>query len=234
MFEPTPFSRISNNIVQQIRQAILKGNLHPGDRLPPEKEIAQKFGVSKASLREAYRALEALGLIEVRQGVSGGAFICKVDQDIFQEGLINYIFFQQPTIDEFTKFRLMLEPQLTRKAALNRNRELLTLLQENLHSSRKMVKKGTFSYEIDLEFHKLIAQDAENTFLSLMINSVHNALVAIKRSFKPDIAFCEHVHAAHERIYAAIEGGHGEKAEKAMEDHLLEVGQGLKALVEKQ
>ncbi|RLC00302.1 MAG: FadR family transcriptional regulator, partial [Deltaproteobacteria bacterium] len=77
MFKTAKFSRISENIVQQIRQAILKGELRPGDRLPSEKDLAENFGVSKASLREAFRALEALGLLEVRQGVSGGAFIQK-------------------------------------------------------------------------------------------------------------------------------------------------------------
>ena len=80
MFKTAKFSRISQNIVQQIRQAILQGKLKPGDRLPPEKELAEDFGVSKASLREAFRALEALGLLGVRQGVSGGAFIREVDE----------------------------------------------------------------------------------------------------------------------------------------------------------
>jgi hypothetical protein len=62
MFIPAKTSRISTNIVDQIRKAILSGELKPGDRLPSEKELAENFGVSKASLREAFRALEALGL----------------------------------------------------------------------------------------------------------------------------------------------------------------------------
>ena len=78
-FETVKANRISQNIVEQIRGAILSGDLKPGDQLPPEKEFAKHFGVSKSSLREAYRVLEAYGLLEIRQGMSGGAFIQEVD-----------------------------------------------------------------------------------------------------------------------------------------------------------
>lgn len=231
MFEPTQFSRLSSNIVQQIRQAILKEHLKPGDRLPPEKEVAQRFKVSKASLREAYRALEALGLIEVRQGVSGGAFVCAVDLEVFREGLINYIFFQQPTLEEFTQFRLMLEPQLAKMAAEKISSESFTLLEENLQISQNMVWEGKYSYEFDLVFHKLVARTAENTFLSIMIDSVHNALISLKKSYEPDMDFCRQVHEAHEKIFQAIKSKNSKQAEQEMETHLQEVHSGLKRIM---
>jgi GntR family transcriptional regulator, transcriptional repressor for pyruvate dehydrogenase complex len=68
MFKSAKTHRISHNIVQQIRNAILAGELKPGDRLPTEKDLAASFNVSKASLREAIRSLEALGMVEVLQG----------------------------------------------------------------------------------------------------------------------------------------------------------------------
>ena len=110
MFTPAKTNRISTNIVDQIRKAILGGDLKPGDRLPPEKELAENFGVSKASLREAFRALEALGLLEVRQGMSGGAFVIEVDMETARNNLFNYIFFQNPAIHEFTELRALIEP----------------------------------------------------------------------------------------------------------------------------
>ena len=71
MFKTARLNRISQNIVQQIRETIISGRLKPGDRLPSEKDLFTEFGVSKASLREALRALEALGMIEVKQGMGG-------------------------------------------------------------------------------------------------------------------------------------------------------------------
>ena len=68
MFKTARVNRISQNIVEQIRDTIISGRLKPGDRLPSEKDLSVEFGVSKASLREAFRALEALGMLEVKQG----------------------------------------------------------------------------------------------------------------------------------------------------------------------
>jgi GntR family transcriptional repressor for pyruvate dehydrogenase complex len=110
MFKTAKFNRISENIVQQIRQAILEGRLKPGDRLPAEKDLAEDFGVSKASLREAFRALEALGLLEVRQGVSGGAFVREVDARKARDCLTNYLFFRNPSIGELSRFDASLNP----------------------------------------------------------------------------------------------------------------------------
>ncbi len=89
-------NRISENIVEQIRGAILSGELSIGDRLPSEKDLSAKFGVSKSSLREAYRALEAYGLLEIRQGMSGGAFVKEIDIRTIKDGLVTYFFFPEP------------------------------------------------------------------------------------------------------------------------------------------
>ena len=95
--------RISHIIVEQIRDAIFSGELKPGDRLPPEKDLAENFGVSKASLREAFRALEALGMLEIRQGMAGGAFVSEVDPETARNSFYNYILFFGFTYWNFVK-----------------------------------------------------------------------------------------------------------------------------------
>ncbi|MFZ0134687.1 MAG: GntR family transcriptional regulator, partial [Desulfobacterales bacterium] len=107
MFKTARVNRISHNIVDQIRENILAGKLKPGDRLPSEKELSTEFGVSKASLREALRALESLGMLEVKQGMSGGAFVKEVDLETARNNMFNYIFFQNPSIGEFTQLRTL-------------------------------------------------------------------------------------------------------------------------------
>jgi DNA-binding transcriptional regulator YhcF (GntR family) len=105
MFKTARVNRISQNIVEQIRETIISGRLKPGDRLPSEKDLSVEFGVSKASLREALRALEALGMLEVKQGMGGGAFVTEVDLETARNNMFNYIFFQNPSIGEFTQLR---------------------------------------------------------------------------------------------------------------------------------
>ncbi len=145
MFETAKTQRISENIVQQIRQAILKGELKPGDRLPSEKDLAKNFCVSKASLREAFRALEALGLLEVRQGVSGGAFIREVDLKTVRDNIVNYIFFQNPSIRKFTQVRRIFEPEIAKIAAQNVTKEDLAELENNLTETKNELDSGSFS-----------------------------------------------------------------------------------------
>ncbi len=72
-------TKVSDGIIEQIRNSILKGELKPGDKLASEKELVDQFKVSKSSMREALRALEVLGLIDVKKGINGGTFVSKVD-----------------------------------------------------------------------------------------------------------------------------------------------------------
>src|SRR3954466_12201602 len=75
LFAPITVARASSAIADQIRAAILTGKLTEGARLSPERELAEQFGVSRVTVRDALRSLEAMGLIEVRVGARGGAFV---------------------------------------------------------------------------------------------------------------------------------------------------------------
>lgn len=229
MFKTAKFNRISQNIVQQIRQAILKGDLQPGHRLPPEKELAENFGVSKASLREAFRALEALGLLEVRQGVSGGAFICEVDLETARDNIVNYIFFQNPSIREFTQLRIILEPAISRLAAVQIKDAQLAAIESNLKETKAELDAGAFSYELDIDFHRRIADITDNSLIHLVIDSMQSALVNIKKLVQPDYDFSLKVYHAHTKIFDALCLHDPDKAAEAMLRHVEEVGDGLTA-----
>ncbi len=136
MFKTARVNRISQNIVEQIRENILAGKLKPGDRLPSEKELSLEFGVSKASLREALRALESLGMLEVKQGMNGGAFVKEVDLETARNNMFNYIFFQNPSIGEFTQLRNLIEPQVAEIAAGKITAADLDYLEHNLSQTR--------------------------------------------------------------------------------------------------
>ena len=230
MFETARFKRISQNIVKQIRQAILRGDLKPGDHLPPEKELSEKFGVSKASLREAFRALEALGLLEVRQGVSGGAFVREVDLETAREGLFNYLFFKSPSIEEFTQLRRIIEPPVAEIAAGKISEKELSDLEANLAKTKSELETGSYMYEIDIEFHRILASTTGNSLIYLIVDSMQSALVSIKQRLHPDYDFTLKVYQAHSKILQALREGKGAKAKEEMRKHIDEVEESLVAL----
>ncbi len=233
MFETIQFSRLSQNIADQVRQAILSKELKPGDRLPSEKELAQKFGVSKASVREALRALEALGLVQIKQGVSGGAFVCEVGADIARESLFNFIFFQNPSIHEFTQLRSMLEPRIVEIVAPKIEDSDLMRLAENLQETKQHLDSGHFFYELDISFHREISLITQNRLLSFIVDSMQNALLNIKHALHPDIQFSRQVYIAHKNIYQALSMRDPYKASQEMLKHIQEVEEGLIALQQK-
>ena len=223
MFKTARANRISQNIVDQIRKAILNGELKPGDRLSSEKVLSVDFGVSKASLREAFRALEALGLLEVRQGMSGGAFVREVDLETVRNNMFNYIYFQNPAIHEFTQLRSFIEPAAAEIAARNITDEDIADLDQNLARTRAKLDSGMFFYELDTYFHHRIAEITGNRLVCLVIDSLKNAIVNIKLELELDREFSVRVQAAHERIVDALRNRDPERARNEMQRHILEV-----------
>lgn len=231
MFKTAKSHRISHNIVEQIRTAILSGGLKPGDRLPPEKELAEHFEVSKSSLREAFRALEALGFLEVRQGMSGGAFVRKVDLEIARDNFFNYIFFQNPSIHEFTQLRALLEPKVAEIAAKHITDEQLAVLEDNLAKTKKVLSQSDipFYYDLDTYFHHRICTITNNRLICFVINSLKNAIVKIKLELELDHQFSVMVYDAHVRIVEALRKRDPDMAREAMLRHIEEVDRALVA-----
>lgn len=229
MFKTARANRISHNIVEQIREAILSGDLKPEDKLPPEKELAENFGVSKASLREAFRALEALGLLEVRQGMGGGAFVKRVDRETARNSLFNYIFFQNPSIGEFTELRLLLEPKVAEIAAGRLTDADLADLEKNVAQTREVLDAPGFYYDLDTYFHHRICTITENRLICFVIDSLKNAIVNIKLQLELDRDFSIRVYKAHTRILDALRKRDPDLAREEMARHIIEVDERMVA-----
>lgn len=233
MFKSAKFNRVSKSIVEQIRQAILQGKLKPGDRLPPEKELAENFGVSKASLREAFRALEAMGFLEVRQGVGGGAFVQEVDLKTASDGLINFFFFKNPTIEEYSLLRSFIEPNIAELAARQISSDDLDALADNIAQTKKELDNGSFPHELEIDFHGRIAASIGNSLVSLIVEFVQSMMSETKEIIKPDYDFALQVYLAHQRIFDALRVRDPETARLEMLRHVKEVEEGLVACRDK-
>jgi GntR family transcriptional repressor for pyruvate dehydrogenase complex len=232
MFNSVKLNRASENIVEQIRKAILERQLNPGDRLPPERELMINFGVSKSTLREALRALEALGVLEIRQGASGGPFITEVDMNKAIDSFANFLHFKNISLRDLTEVRLVLEPYIAERAALSIVDEDLKRLEQSLKDSENVLKQGA---EIDLrkyeiEFHKIIASIGSNPILMFIVDFVEELLINTKEILQPGPTFSRQVQNAHKRIYRALAEKDAGKARKEMVRHIQEVEKDLLTL----
>ena len=225
MFETVRQSKTTEIIIGQIRNAILEGRLAPGDRLPPEKQLGEQFQVSKQTLRESMRALEHMGLIDVRKGVGGGAFIVEVDEQVASQNLANYLYFKNLTISDLSESRRVMEPYAAAQAAKRISPSDLETLRQLNQSTRENLnnKKWDHVSHDEVAFHRLIARQTDNPILVLMLDFVETLLEDFKKILKPDAAFMESVLLAHEHILGAIAGGDPAMASEQMLAHVADV-----------
>ncbi len=232
MFESARQNKTTDIIIEKIRTAILEGKLNPGDRLPPEKELGEQFGVSKQTLRESLRALEHMGLIILKKGAGGGAFIVEVKQDVATQNLANYLYFKNLTIENLSELRRILEPHAARCAAEHITASDLERLNTINRATRKSLERQDWDQvtQREIEFHRLIARQTDNPILVLILDFVENLLDDFKRILKPDKDFMNSVLSSHETIYAAIVRNNGDTASAEMLKHILEVEEYLARL----
>lgn len=215
-------SKVSDGIIKQIRNSILTGELKPGDRLASEKELINQFKVSKSSMREALRALEVLGLIEIRKGIGGGTFVSKVDENTTILSLINFLHFHPFTIKDITMVRYLIEPPVAHNAALRRTDkdiETLKSIIEN-YNPKMSEQKGVKGFE----FHSYLARIAGNPILSLLIDFIGNILETLKIKYSLHTEFFEQANKAHSIILECLIQQDPKAAEVAISNDILSVG----------
>jgi GntR family transcriptional regulator, transcriptional repressor for pyruvate dehydrogenase complex len=234
MFQSVKPNKISQYIIEQIRQAIFEGRLKPGDKLPSEKELVENFQVGKATLREALRALEVLGFLEIRKGAAGGAFITEVDMDKARDLFLNFLHFQHLSLKDLSEVRLLLESYTAEKAAQGITESDLRRLDELNRESEALLKTDLTveARQNEIEFHRLIGSVVGNPLLGFILDFVENLLIDAKETLKPEKEFYWTVLEAHRRIHAALVDRNPEKAREEMVRHVREVGNNLLILQE--
>ena len=232
MFAPTNKEKISTQIMQQIRGAVMQGKLKPGQALPQEKDLVAEFGVSKHTLREALRSLETLGFITIRRGAGGGPVVSEIDWSTARDYFASFLHFQNFTLADLSEVRKLVEPYIARKAAeqiTGENLEELRVAHEDcvkaFHAHENVVRNAT-----EVRFHVLLGKYAANPFLWAMLDFVNNMLANAKHKLKPGKDFSAKVIEAHQRILNAIASHDPELAAQAMYDHICEVEEGLNLL----
>src|SRR5947209_2691715 len=158
--EPIKSTRIYEEIVRQIKTMISEGRLKSGDQLPPERDLAEKFVVSRTSGREALRALESLGLVEIRPGE--GTFVREMSVEALIEPLALLMFSHREAIGELFEARRLLEPAIAALAARRATPEELAEMERILEDQAKAIAAGKTGLTQDAAFHAAIGAAAHH------------------------------------------------------------------------
>lgn len=150
-------------IIEEIKNIILMNNLLPGDTLPTENELTESLNVSKSSVREAIKILEAVGIVEIKRGC--GTILSKNSSKGFMNVLFYQLLMKEVNKNEFADFRKMLESAYTEMAIHNITKLEIEEIEENLKEFRKKVYDQTISADDDIKFHTLILKATHNSIV---------------------------------------------------------------------
>jgi DNA-binding FadR family transcriptional regulator len=177
LYKVVSSNRMSEAIVEQIRGLIRSEQLRPGDRLPSERDLGERMGVSRVTIREAMRVLEASGLIEIKVGARGGAIVTSPSSSKIGNGLADLISLSPLTAGEVTEARQVFElgiiPLVIERATDDDIAELRTMVAEH----QVALKNGEYGMPMSAAFHVRVATCTHNAAIEMLVHSFHGPLL---------------------------------------------------------
>lgn len=222
MYKLVRTSRLYEQIVQQIEESIVKGALKPGDQLPPERELALRFGVSRTAVREAVKALREKGLVEAFSG--RGTFITDGTTHAVRQSLDLMVKIGQAEgLTYLAEVRAILEPEIAGLAATRIQHSELVTMREAVAIMDQSSHDPDAYIEADLDFHLALAEAAANPLILSLLDSIVGLLREQRlRIFNvPGGPRRGQIH--HKRILQAVEQHDAASAREAMREHLEQV-----------
>ncbi|RJR20076.1 MAG: FadR family transcriptional regulator [Desulfobacteraceae bacterium] len=226
MFKKIKESRIYENIVDQVFEAILIGDLKPADKLPSENELVKIFGVSRVTVREAIRYLEQLGVLEVRQGSMGGAFVKEVDLGDIAAQMGNVLRMANVTFLHMAEARAVLEQMILGKLVHpDRTKEWVKKLLECVDRAEDHFRKKEHRERIraNFQFHGLIAELTGNPIVILMHKIIVDLSMVFFENVKPSTSMIMKTLEDHRHIAELLEQGKTQEAADICAEHIREV-----------
>ena len=219
VFTPVRQARASGEIVSQIERAIFDGELKTGDRLESERELAERFGVSRITVRDALRVLEARGLVHVKVGASGGAFVSETNVDQVAESISTMILLRRMTLSGVAEARTVVETATCALAAERADVRAIERLERSVERGRAVVREQAPHTEASMDFHVQVAEASGNELLSATVAAYRDLLVQTLHDMR-DVRSARLTQRAHEEILDAIRSHDPEAARQIMLAHL--------------
>ena len=179
-FEHVRPVRLYQRIVEQIEEAIAKGELRPGSRLPSERELVVQFGTSRPTVREALRVLESNGLVRSRPGDPNGPEILPYSSDGLQKQLARLMRAEGMTMAELISFRMILDGSGAHMAALLHTPDQLAELESTIVAMQDAIELGNTEFSMaDVAFHDAVARASRNAIIGICNQVVRSIVLSL-------------------------------------------------------
>ncbi|MHB8091054.1 MAG: FadR/GntR family transcriptional regulator [Syntrophales bacterium] len=226
-FKPLNEKKNFEKIVDVLKQKIFSGEFHSGDRLPVERDLAEKLRVSRLSVREAYRSLELFGMVEIRRGNEGGAFIRTPNRSSIIQSVGDLFRFQGLTLEQWTEARLLLELDIARLAIKRADKNDYARLEGLIGEAYQKIEAGIPAHEEHISFHRRFAETARNPILFTAYNSMMGLLLDSLLVLHAPLEHAQNAAEIHRRIVDVMKGGDFSLLSEVIEEHVREAGKRL-------
>lgn len=223
IFKSVKRNRMYENIVTQVQEAILRNDLKCGDKLPSEKELGSIFGVSRTTVREAIRSLQQMGVVEVRQGNLGGAYIKEIDIDTAIEQMGNILTMTNVTLQQLAEARAILEGSLIARLKSSQiDNENFDQLDRNVAMAEAyyMNNNNEERLRTNFMFHTIIVGLSGNSILTMM----HKLIASLSMNFYTNVESSREMYVTsmnyHKSILQLLKDGNFVKASEVCVKHI--------------
>ncbi len=217
---------LSEKIANRLLTLIREKQLRPGDRLPPERELALMMKVSRPSLREALRALQLMNIIENRQG--SGNYVTSLEPSRLVEHLDIVFALDDSTYHDLFQARRILETGIAETAALHITDDEVALMEKSVERAGELIGDPDAFLEADMELHTMIVNAARNRILPAFMQTINKISILSRRRTGEDIEVRRRTVKHHREIVAALKERDPQKAGRAMMRHLGHVEKKMK------
>jgi GntR family transcriptional repressor for pyruvate dehydrogenase complex len=213
--------RTFDDVLDQLREAILSGRIRPGERLPGERQLCEEFGVGRPTLREALRSLEAIGMIEVRPGKGGGSYAVTPSETTLGDALASLVSLRGASLEDLAEFRVDFEGENAAWAARRADAGDIATLSTLVAELREAGDVEALA-EVDIRWHEALARATKNRLRIGIALGIHGAVTRRHNQLVRPAAY-EHALSIRDdldAITAAVGDGNAELARILMREHI--------------
>jgi GntR family transcriptional repressor for pyruvate dehydrogenase complex len=218
LITPIKKTRIAEEVADRIRVLMLDGTFPPGEPLPSERHLAERFGVSRGSIRDALRTLETIGLLETRHGQ--GTYPHELSVDRLVAPLASVMAYRSDLQDELLDVRRMFEPAVARVAALRATDKDLADLQSLIDAQRQKLNAGQSAIVEDTAFHAILARSTRNRVVMSIMATLNDLLVESRTQSLLQKGRPARSIDGHDAVVSALRQRDAEGASQAMYNHI--------------
>lgn len=215
--------RVSDVVVDQIKQLLLDSKLNIGDRLPPERQLAKQLGVSRVPVREALFSLSNSGFLKIKRGAGGGIFVAEPSIEPYAEFFTLMLQMGKASVQDLTEARLFLEPNVARLATERATSEDLKNIDESISEYEKRVSQDAPRSLGDMTFHVRVAEASKNIVMVLTIKGLMGLLYKTVKDLGLSREDKQKSVNTHRKIFEAMRASDSRSASELMAEHVKEM-----------